>query len=161
MGKEIYYSDKYEDETHEYRHVILPKVKFLQHSTSIIPINITCRIWSKWCRNTSWCLKLSGGILEWPKAPVGSITCSMNQNLTSCCSRDLFLANNRKQLELLLSGIFRVKNVVQRNITCCYWHVTWNETPLKAVWKPFIHVNNQVHFSTSTICVIKWNNTSD
>merc|ERR1712126_318434 len=25
MGKEIYYSDKYEDETHEYRHVILPK----------------------------------------------------------------------------------------------------------------------------------------
>ena len=25
--KEIYYSDKYTDETHEYRHVILPKVK--------------------------------------------------------------------------------------------------------------------------------------
>ena len=26
-SKEIYYSDKYSDETHEYRHVILPKVK--------------------------------------------------------------------------------------------------------------------------------------
>ena len=25
-SKEIYYSDKYNDETHEYRHVILPKV---------------------------------------------------------------------------------------------------------------------------------------
>ena len=31
MGKEIYYSDKYEDETHEYRHVILPKVPILTH----------------------------------------------------------------------------------------------------------------------------------
>ena len=25
-SKDIYYSDKYNDETHEYRHVILPKV---------------------------------------------------------------------------------------------------------------------------------------
>ena len=26
MPKDIYYSDKYDDDTHEYRHVILPKV---------------------------------------------------------------------------------------------------------------------------------------
>ena len=36
MGKEIYYSDKYEDETHEYRHVILPKVPILTHFLSIL-----------------------------------------------------------------------------------------------------------------------------
>ena len=27
MSKEIYYSDKYEDDKYEYRHVMLPKVR--------------------------------------------------------------------------------------------------------------------------------------
>ena len=29
MSKEIYYSDKYEDDKYEYRHVMLPKVKII------------------------------------------------------------------------------------------------------------------------------------
>ena len=33
-SKEIYYSDKYNDETHEYRHVILPKVALARAKTT-------------------------------------------------------------------------------------------------------------------------------
>ena len=29
MSKEIYYSDKYEDDKYEYRHVMLPKVRII------------------------------------------------------------------------------------------------------------------------------------
>ena len=38
MPKDIYYSDKYNDDTHEYRHVILPKVSFLQKFLHIFRI---------------------------------------------------------------------------------------------------------------------------
>ena len=34
MSKEIYYSDKYEDDKYEYRHVMLPKVGFQIFSRS-------------------------------------------------------------------------------------------------------------------------------
>ena len=37
MSKEIYYSDKYEDDKYEYRHVMLPKVwTFVMFSPNVI-----------------------------------------------------------------------------------------------------------------------------
>ena len=40
MSKEIYYSDKYEDDKYEYRHVMLPKVwTFVMFSPNIISSN--------------------------------------------------------------------------------------------------------------------------
>ena len=42
MSKDIYYSDKYEDDKYEYRHVMLPKVDkslaLTTHAKSVVPL---------------------------------------------------------------------------------------------------------------------------
>ena len=67
MSKEIYYSDKYEDDKYEYRHVMLPKVwTFVMFSPNFISSNV--RLWLSWFPRRTACPSKSGGTLGSSKA---------------------------------------------------------------------------------------------
>ena len=91
-SKDIYYSDKYSDDTHEYRHVILPKVemRIILLKTSRVTCSVYVRISPSWSRRRSWWRRRSGGASGCSRALAGSTTCCTSLSLTSSSSRELW-----------------------------------------------------------------------
>ena len=68
MSKEIYYSDKYEDDKYEYRHVMLPKVGFFFCSDLSNLISVLGSPSPSWCPRRTACLNRSGETLGFSRA---------------------------------------------------------------------------------------------
>ena len=68
MSKEIYYSDKYEDDKYEYRHVMLPKVRIINWFEFLLIKTVFSRLLRSWCLRRTACPSKSGGTWVCSKA---------------------------------------------------------------------------------------------
>ena len=99
MSKEIYYSDKYEDDKYEYRHVMLPKVGILLFRSFPFITPIMVRLLPSLCRRRTVCRSRSGETLGFSRALGGLF------NLHAVCK--VFLICYAGDFYLSINNVFK------------------------------------------------------